>query len=104
MTKTNINSHRAFKYSCIAFSLSIFGILIILVFKSDLYMFSIFLGLLFLTVGIIAVIALIDALKGLSEPNTLKKIFGLILSLAFVILFISAIVANLMDIDKALNQ
>ena len=104
MNKTNTNSHRAFKYSSIAFTLSVFGILIITVFKSNPHISSIFSGLLFLAVGIIAIIALINALKGLREPNTLKKIIGFILSLAFVILFISAIVANILDMNKALNQ
>jgi len=104
MNKTNTNSHRAFKYSSIAFALSVFGILMITVFKSVSDISSIFSGLLFLAVGIIAIIAFIDALKGVREPNTLKKIVGFILSLAFVILFISAIIANIIDIDKALNQ
>lgn len=56
MNTTNTNSQLAFKYSFIAFALSVFGMLMIIVFKSSPHLSSIRSGII-LAVGIIAIIA-----------------------------------------------
>lgn len=104
MIEVNKNSHSGFKYGIIG--LSIFIILIILTIIINTlksYYLSILIGLLAFIVGCIGIIGLTKSLKGLKEPNTTKKIIGFILNIGIVSVFISAIIANFLDIHKALN-
>ena len=103
MIENNKNSHKGFKYGILGIGLIL--ILIILTqllntLKSDFV--SILIGLLVFAVGIISIIGLIVSLKGIKEPNTAKKIIGIIVNFGIVILFMSVIITNIYDIYKAL--
>ncbi|WP_028284039.1 hypothetical protein [Olleya marilimosa] len=104
MTKNNINSHKGFKFGIIGI-----GLILILIILTQLLhtqisdIASILIGLLTFAVGIVSIIGFIKSLKGIKEPNTAKKIIGIIINFAIVILFISVIIANIYDINKALS-
>ncbi|NMH28260.1 hypothetical protein [Flavobacterium silvaticum] len=51
---------------------------------------------------ILAVIGLVYSVKGIREPNTFKKIFGLILNVSIPSLFIAVIVKNAIEIYRAI--
>ncbi|AXP79632.1 hypothetical protein CJ739_535 [Mariniflexile rhizosphaerae] len=105
MAKTNINSHSGFKYG-----ITELGLIIILVVltqfldsqNSDIY--SILIGLLTFVIGIVSIIGLAKSLRGLKEPNTLKKIIGIIINFGIVTLFIFVIISNILDIYNALIE
>ncbi|PLB17748.1 MAG: hypothetical protein TRG1_3422 [Flavobacteriaceae bacterium FS1-H7996/R] len=43
-------------------------------------------------------------MRGLKEPNTLKKIIGIIINFGIVTLFIFVIISNILDIYNALIE
>ncbi|WP_405207216.1 hypothetical protein [Aquimarina sp. LLG6339-5] len=104
MSETNKNSHSGFKYGITG--LSIFLVLIILtaiINTFDFYFLSLLIGLLVLIIGCIGIIGLTKSLKGLKEPNTLKKVIGIVINFGIVGLFVSAIIANFLDMYKAFS-
>jgi len=104
MSETNKSSHSGFKYGIIG--LSIFLVLIILtavINTFDFYFFSLLIGLLVFIIGCIGIIGLTKSLKGLKEPNTLKKVIGVVINFGIVGLFILVIVANFLDLYKAFS-
>lgn len=103
MAENNINSHKGFKYGI--FGISLILILIILTqllntLKSDFA--SMLIGLLTFVVGMISIIGFTKSLQGIKEPNTIKKIIGIIINFGIVILFFSVIITNIYDIYNAL--
>jgi len=104
MIDGNKNSHSGFKYGVIGFSIFLIIIVLSVIINTlDHYFLSLLIGLLVFIIGFIGVIGLTKSLKGLKEPNTSKKIIGLVLNSVIVGVFISAIVANILDIYKALS-
>lgn len=92
MTNNNINSHKGFKYGISAIGLILIATtlsLLIDTLKSDLA--SILNGLLTLVIGFISILGIIISLKGIKEPNTVKKVVGITINLIIVILFLSLI-------------
>jgi len=49
-----------------------------------------------------SIIGFVFSIKGLKDPNSFKKIFGLIANSILFLLFLATIVANIMDIKNAL--
>jgi len=64
---------------------------------------SIIIGLLTIGAGIAAIIGLVKSLKGIKEPNTIKKIIGIIINFGIVALFVSILIANIIDLYRTLN-
>ncbi|WP_459212241.1 hypothetical protein [Aquimarina rhabdastrellae] len=104
MIKRNVKSHNGFKYGVISFLMILVLIMITAVINTLKFSFSLLLiGFLTILIGYMGIIGLIKSLKGIKEPNTSKKIIGLILNIGIVSLFISLIIANFLDIYKAFN-
>ena len=98
MINPNQKSHRGFNFGMIS---SLLFIIIIIFMKyfyrllSDLD--SIIFGILSLSLGIISILGFIKSLKGIKEPNTFKKILGLILNTGFVSLFLYYLILFVID-------
>lgn len=98
----NKNSNRGFKLAIIA--LLLFIVIMILqmaMFHSGSDIFLRIFGFVIFSIGIIAIIGLINSLKGFREPNSLEKITGLLINCGFVVLFVFIILAHINDILKA---
>ena len=103
MTENNLNSHKGFKYGILGIGLILVLIILTQLLNTLISDFaSILIGLLTFAVGIISIIGFIKSIKGIKEPNTAKKIIGIIINFGIVILFLSVIIANIYDIYKAL--
>ncbi|MFI0427954.1 hypothetical protein [Mariniflexile sp. HMF6888] len=98
----NKYSHQGFKFSMIGLILIILLIAFTLVLNTlSSYIYSLLIGALAFFIGIFAIVGFVKSLQGLKEPNTSKKIIGIIINLGIVMLFISVIIANFIDIYKA---
>ena len=99
MAKKNINSHNGFKYGIIGLLLIVTMIIMSKTLNNlNSNSSSIIIGLLTIGAGIISIIGLIKSLRGIKEPNTFKKIIGIIINLGIVMLFIYVIAANVSDL------
>ncbi len=99
-----MNSQKAFKYALI--SIGMMGLLITITLLSIITEFSLYseiLGALVIIIGCIAIIGLVFSLKGIKDKNSFKKIIALIVNLSIVVLFISVMLANMMDIYQFLQ-
>ncbi len=103
MKISRTNSGNAFKYSMYAL-LSLFVILILNVLNhyTKQEVFSILVGVALLFAGVFGIVGLINSIKGIKEPNTVKKVVGLIINVWVSGMFTYAIIANIFDIFKAL--
>gem|GEM_PF-2161004 len=99
------HSHRGFKYGLTALvSLAGFiGLNTILIFQG-IHVPSLLLGVVTLCIFALGILGLIASLRGLKEPNTLKKIIGLFLNLGFLALSVAVIVANVLDMIRAFSN
>ena len=104
MSKINLYSHSGFKFGVIGLGLILTMIIVTLLrdtFNSSII--SIIIGLLTIGAGIAAIIGLVKSLKGIKEPNTIKKIIGIIINFGIVALFVSILIANIIDLYRTLN-
>jgi len=100
----NKNSHNAF-------ALGVAGIIAIIIFFSSTVLFNSYgiddalmiLMFLFVIIVALSIIGTIKSIKGLKEPNTPKKIIGMILNFGIITLFVAVIIASVMDIYRAFN-
>lgn len=99
MIKINQNTHRGFNFGLLSSLLVISIIIFMKYFYRLLSDFDttvfIILSLLF---GVISVLGLINSIKGIKEPNTFKKITGMILNVGFVLLFLYALTSYVFDL------
>ena len=103
MTKTNLQSHGGFVYAIITLGLSLISIaLIIFQVTRNTYSISIAVGFLIMVSGILAIIGLVKSLRGYKEPNTFKKISGLLINFLISVCFVLAVTANIVDIFRYL--
>lgn len=103
MTKNNTNSHKGFNYSILGIGLILISIVLtyfLNTFASDLA--SILIGVVAFAIGITSVIGFSNSLKGIKEPNTAKKIIGIIVNFGIVVLFLYVIISNGYDIYRVL--
>ena len=99
MIKVNQNTHRGFNFGL----LSLLLVISILIFMKYFYRLLsdfdtnvfIILSLLF---GVISILGLINSIKGIKEPNTFKKITGMILNVGFVFVFLYALTSYVFDL------
>ncbi|CAM4176658.1 DUF4190 domain-containing protein [Zobellia nedashkovskayae] len=101
MTKANRQSHGGFMYAIITLGLSLISITLILVkVTQNTDSTSIMVGLLILVSGLLAIIGLVKSLKGIKEPNTFRKISGLLINFLISVCFILAVTTNIVDIIR----
>jgi len=60
-------------------------------------------GFLMILVFVSTITGFVFSIKSLKEPNSFKKIFGLIANTILFILFIATIIANIMDMKNAFS-
>jgi len=97
-------SNKSFKYGIIAVFLILSSIgLIIATFTFSDSIFSLISGGLIFIASILGILGLEKSIKGIKEPNTIKKIVGLVLNSVIVALTLLIIAANIYDILKALS-
>jgi len=105
MTKNIINSHKGFKYGIIGCGLMVIFIILsknISTLHPDLVTFLI--GGLSIGIGVVGIIGLVNSLKGIKEPTTVKKYVGIIINLSIVSLFLYVIFANVYDTYKLFSS
>lgn len=103
---TNNNSQKSFRYAMI--NLSLVAAIVVTSFVMVFLRFyseglSVVIGLLVFAIGILSVIGSICAFGGWNEPRSVKKTIGMVLNLAFLGLFLSVIIANIIDLYKAFS-
>lgn len=103
MTKTNLYSHSAFKYGLVGLGLILGALILIVLGKQHSDSISITVGFLILCGGMTAILGFAKSLRGLKEPNTIKKIVGLITNTVIVSLFVFTVIANIVDVLRVLN-
>ena len=98
-----MNSEKSFRYSLIVLALFIMMILMHILQEFMKQDFSNFYG--FISIVIMALISFgsYHAVTGLKDRNSAKKIIGIILNTGYLILFISLIIANVLDLYKAIE-
>ncbi len=101
MEKLNVNSNKGFKWAIITMSIFILIIILHVIQEFVKIDMSNFYGILLVLILIFTVVGVIDSIKGIKEPNTLRKVIGMILNSGYVVLLIFIIVANILDIYKA---
>ena len=99
------NSNKGFKYGMM--SLILFIIFVIFTkymnnSTSDLY--SLIIGFLTLSIGILSITGFIKSIRGIKEPNTPKKIIGMILNFGFISIFIFVLISNVLDVAKLFTE
>jgi len=101
MTKVNRHSHGGFIYGIVAMGLFMVSIFLSLVQDAgNVDFLSIIVGFLIIVSGFTALVGLVNSLKGRKEPNTFKKIIGLIINALITAFFIVVASANVLDIFK----
>ena len=101
--ETNTYSHKGFKFGILGIGLLFIVVILSLLLNVLKYdSISILIGLTVFTMGIVSIIGIIKSLKGIKEPNTFKKIIGIIINFALVTLFLLSLFVNAYDIYKTL--
>lgn len=101
MNTKNINSHKGFTFGLISL-IGFVGLVLITKYlnNSTNSLASVVIGFLTISIGIISIMGIIYSIKGIKDPNTSKKILGLLLNLGFVTFFLYVIIANVLDVLK----
>lgn len=100
----NLNSHSGFKYGIIVLILILTFIFLLQILDTGSSETStLIMGLLIMGIGIASILGAIKSLKGINDPNTPKKIIGILINFGTALLFVSVIVANIFDIYRALG-
>jgi hypothetical protein len=103
---SNKNSNKAFQFAII----TIVSFLIFVLFQflaasnkisEDTYTYASSFSISVIFIASIA--GFVNNMKGLREPNSIKKIIGLLVNSILILLLIGVIVANLMDIRNSLS-
>jgi|SRR6476660_5667314 len=98
------SSQQAFKAAIIALTLCAVGIILMVIpFHAGLFFMQMVSGILFIISGGIAIAGIIFSIRSVREPNTVKKILALVINFTFAAFFISIIVANILDIKRAIT-
>lgn len=99
MIKINQNTHRGFIFGLVSSLL----VITIMIFMEYFYRLlsdfdTIVFIILSLSFGIISILGLISSIKGIKEPNTFKKIIGIIVNVGFVLIFLYALISYGFDL------
>lgn len=101
MEKLNRYSDNGFKWSLTTMSVFIIFIILHVIQEFVKVNFSNLYGILLILIVIFTIVGAIDSIKGIKEPNTLRKFFGLILNSGYAALLIFIIIGNILDMYKA---
>lgn len=98
------SSRIGFRYAMIALTLfavtmAIMAVFIILKIVVPAMLF----GIVFLVAIVISIVGLTYSIRGIREPNDARKIIGLVLNLFFTGVLVLMIIANILDIVRALG-
>jgi hypothetical protein len=98
------NSTTSFKYAIISIVFLVLCVVTqIISVKTFGEQLTILVGLSAVAAGITAIVGVFYAAYSLREPNTPKKLIGAVINFSFLLLFLAVILANIMDINRALE-
>lgn len=104
MKSKKSNIEKSFKTALVILVLVIITLAtLILDKKHDSGISGFLIGLALLSTGVLGVIGSIQGLKGLKESKSFKKVIALAINFGIVILFVFLILANVIDLYKALG-
>ncbi|OUS00950.1 hypothetical protein A9Q86_09375 [Flavobacteriales bacterium 33_180_T64] len=101
-----LNSHKGFKFAILAIGFFlVFVALKVLVTTENISIatYTNASAFIMLVVIICSIVGFIFSIKGRKDPNSIKKIIGLIINSILVLLFIATIVANVIDIQNSFS-
>lgn len=94
---------RVFKYAVVELLLTLTFLGIIYFFNQKNDSTSLIIGVLIFAIGFSSIIGTINSFKALKEPNSFKKVFGITINLLFFLIFVSIIIANILDLNRFLT-
>ena len=100
---TNTNTDKSFRYAmlCLIVFLAFIGFSIIVQLR-NIYGVSAIFGVLVLLMSFFGIIGFTYSLKSWKEPSNYKKWIGILVNVLVVIGFIALLIANFLDIQRAL--
>ena len=102
MNNKKTQTQKAFTSTLIVIGLLAFAIIGILVTKdTEMASSGLLVGLPIFISGIVSIVGLIQTIKAFKDPKTTKFFISLIVNSMVIILFITAIIANILDIANS---
>ena len=102
MNNKKTQTQKAFTSTLIVIGLLTFAIIGILVTKdTEMASSGLLVGLPIFISGIVSIVGLIQTIKAFKDPKTTKFFISLIVNSMVIILFITAIIANILDIANS---
>ena len=102
MNNKKTQTQKAFTSTLIVIGLLTFAIIGILVTKdTEMASSGLLIGLPIFISGIVSIVGLIQTIKAFKDPKTTKLFISLIVNSMVIILFITAIIANILDIANS---
>ena len=102
MNNKKTQTQKAFISTLIVIGLLAFAIIGILVTKdTEMASSGLLVGLPIFISGIVSIVGLIQTIKAFKDPKTTKLFISLIVNSMVIILFITAIIANILDIANS---
>ena len=102
MNNKKTQTQKAFTSTLIVIGLLAFAIIGILVTKdTEMASSGLLVGLPIFISGILSIVGLIQTIKAFKDPKTTKLFISLIVNSMVIILFITAIIANILDIANS---
>tara|TARA_B100000683_G_scaffold267631_1_gene301582 strand:+ start:62 stop:382 length:321 start_codon:yes stop_codon:yes gene_type:complete len=102
MNNKKTQTQKAFTSTLIVIGLLAFAIIGILVTKdTEMASSGLLVGLPIFISGIVSIVGLIQTIKAFKDPKTTKLFISLIVNSMVIILFITAIIANILDIANS---
>ena len=102
MNNKKTQTQKAFTSTLIVIGLLTFAIIGILVTKdTEMASSGLLVGLPIFISGIVSIVGLIQTIKAFKDPKTTKLFISLIVNSMVIILFITAIIANILDIANS---
>ena len=101
----NKHSHKGFKFGILGIGLILIIVILSLLLHLLKYDFiSLIIGLTVFSIGIVSIIGLIKSLKGINEPNTFKKIIGIVINFCLVAFFLLVFISGGYDLFRFLTN
>lgn len=101
----NKYSDKGFRFGILGIGLFLILVILSLLLRFIKYDFiSLIIGLIVFAIAIVSAIGLINSIKGIKEPNTSKKIIGIILNLLLISFFLLVIFSGGYNIYKVLTN
>lgn len=95
-------SEKVFKYAIFELLLTFLFFIIIYFFNQKNDSISLIVGTLIFVIGFFSIIGTISSFKALKESNSFKKVFGITINFLIFLIFVSIIIANVIDLNRFL--